>query len=230
MMKRIYIMITITLILLIINICLSLYINSHEYYDNNYLSHYYKLKNMPTIIPFYFDEPNYEFEYIDDNIYTYNMNEKEGFTNHDKNNNNSNNELDYCYSLLNKFINCLSGNPNNHKCERLFNEKLNELEKCEIINANYSVENMRNNIVYFNLPNNNLNTDIENEFEKEKKFNEIKVSSNDENQIKKYEFIPEKINQFALPSPNRDEIEEYNNKDCVEYGLIDEHIICTKYE
>ena len=229
MMKKIYVLMTITLILLIINICLSLYINSQEYYDNNYLSHYYKIKNMPTIIPFYFDEPNYEFEYIDENIYTNYMNEKEEFKIHDKNNNNSNKELEYCFSLLNKFINCLSDNQNNYKCEKLFNEKLNELEKCEIINANYSVENMRNNIVYFNLPDNNLNTDIEVEFEKEKKFNEIKVSSNDENQIKKYEFIPEKINQFALPNSNRDE-KIYNNKDCVEYGLIDEHIICTKYE
>ena len=51
-MKKIYAIITITLILLIINICLSLYINSDEYYEDNYLSHYYKLKNLPTIILF----------------------------------------------------------------------------------------------------------------------------------------------------------------------------------
>ena len=55
---------------------------------------------MPTIIPFYFDEPNYEFEYIDENIYTNYMNEKEEFKIHDKNNN-SNKELEYCFSLLN---------------------------------------------------------------------------------------------------------------------------------
>ena len=61
MMKKIYAIITITLILLIINICLSLYINSDEYYEDNYLSHYYKLKNLPTIILFDFEEPEYEY-------------------------------------------------------------------------------------------------------------------------------------------------------------------------
>lgn len=227
MTKKIFAMIAITLILLIINIFLSLYINSHEYYDDNYLSHYYKIKNVPTIIPFYFDEPHYEYEYINENVYSNNIINMIN----DNNQNNSNKDLNYCYYLLNKFFKCLTDNANSYKCEKLFYEKINELEKCEIINANYSIENMKDNIVYFNLPNNNLNTDIEVDFENEKQFNEIKTWSFDKKQIKEYEFRPEKINQIALPLPKKnEEMQEYNNKDCVEYGLIDEHIICTKYE
>ena len=75
-----------------------------------------------------------------------------------------------------------------------------------------------------------MNTDIEVEFENEKIFNEINDISIKEKQIKKYEYIPQKINQIALPSPKKKEALDYYKKDCVEYGLKDEYIICTKYE
>ena len=74
-MKKIYAIIAITLILLIINICLSLYINNDDYYEDNYLSHYYKLKNMPTIIPFDFDDSDYEYEYPEEDYIYPNMDE-----------------------------------------------------------------------------------------------------------------------------------------------------------
>ena len=229
MTKKIYAMISITFILLIINISLSLYISSREEYEDNYLSYYFKFKNIPTIIPFDFEEPLYEYEYIDENFFSNYMHEEVDSTINNQYNN-SNKALSYCYSLLNKFIYCLSNNVNNSKCEKLFIEKINELEKCEILNANNSIQDIKNNIVYFNFPNNDLNADIEAEFENEKIFNEINDISIKEKQIKKYEYIPQKINQIALPSPKKKETLDYYKKDCVEYGLKDEYIICTKYE
>ena len=201
-MKKIYAIIVITLTLLIINICLSLYINSDEYYENNYLSQYYKLKNMPTIIPFDFEEPNFEYDYSEEDYFYQNVDVKANLA-HMLNNNKYN---------------------TNYKCQKLFNEKINELEKCELINFNNSINNMKNNIVDFNLPNYDMNTDIEDEFENEKKFNEINdFSLQNENE-------KNKINQIALIDENNKVNIDNSNKDCIEYGLIDEHIICTKYE
>ena len=226
-MKKIYAIIVITLTLLIINICLSLYINSDEYYENNYLSQYYKLKNMPTIIPFDFEEPNYEYDYSEEDYFYQNVDVKANLA-HILNNNKYNTSyksLNYCYSLLSEFIYCLSiENDRNYKCQKLFNEKINELEKCELINFNNSINNMKNNIVDFNLPNYDMNTDIEDEFENEKKFNEINdFSLQNENENNK-------INQIALIDENNKGNIDNSNMDCIEYGLIDEHIICTKYE
>ena len=231
-MTKIYAIIGITLILLIINICLSLYINTDEYYEDNYLSHYYKLKNMPTIIPFEFEEPDYDYEYSDEDYYYQNVDQRENY--HYPNNNKYNTSYksyNYCYSLLSEFVYCLSlENERNHKCQKLFDEKINELEKCELINFNNSINNMKNNIVDFNLPNYEMNSEIEDEFEDEKKFNEIKdFSLKNENITKKENEIP-KINQIALIEENNKENIINSDKDCVEYGLIDEHIICTKYE
>ena len=231
-MKKIYVIIAITLILLIINICLSLYINSDEYYEEDYLSQYYKLKNMPTIIPFDFEEPDYEYEYSDEDYYYQNVDKRVNL--HYPNNNKYNTSYksyNYCYSLLSEFVYCLSlENERNHKCQKLFDEKVNELEKCELINFNNSIKNMKNNIVYFNLPSYEMNSEIEDEFEDEKKFNEIRdYSFKIENATKKEIEIP-KINQIALIMENNKENIDNSDKDCIEYGLIDEHIICTKYE
>ena len=126
---------TIILILILISISIgfSLYLrNNKEQYHGNYLSHYYKLKNMPTIIPFEFGEPNYEseggeYEFVaedeDENDNNYkNMNVIEfpvlfNYNDSDKN-------LNFCYSLLADFIFCLSpDNENNPKCENLIFEK-----------------------------------------------------------------------------------------------------------
>ena len=231
-MKKIYAIIAITLILLIINICLSLYINNDDYYEDNYLSHYYKLKNMPTIIPFDFDESDYEYEYSDED-YVYPSMDEIGFAPFFNNNklNTSYKTLNYCYSLLNEFIFCLSTeNEKNHKCQKLFEEKMQELEKCEVINFNNSIQNMKNNIIHFNMPYEEMNTDIEEEFENEKKFNENELSILNETHEEMEEEKPEK-NAIAIIEENNDDNINDSNLDCVEYGLSDdEHIICTKYE
>jgi len=232
MMKKIYAIIAITLILLIINICLSLYINNDDYYEDNYLSHYYKLKNMPTIIPFDFDESDYEYEYPDGDYVYPNMDEigYAPFVNNNKLNTNYK-TLNYCYSLLNEFIFCLSAeNEKNRKCQKLFEEKMQELEKCEVLNFNNSIQNMKNNIIHFNMPYEEMNTDIEEEFENEKKFNDInELSILNETHEEKEEERPEK-NSIDIIEENKDDNINYSNLDCVEYGLYHEHIICTKYE
>ena len=239
-MKKIYAIIAITLILLIINICLSLYISSDEYFENDYLSHYYKLKNMPTIIPFDIEEPEYGFDYEEEDLYYQNLEINANYAPIFNNKYNiSHKSLNYCYSLLNEFIFCLTpGNDKIHKCIKLFTEKLEELDKCEMINFNFnfSIQNMKHNIVYFNLPNYEMNTNIEEKFEKEKKFNDIKDFSldnynNDENKVVVEEEKQNKnLNEIALYNEKKEENTNYSSMDCVEYGLINEHIICTKYE
>ena len=109
---------------------------------------------------------------------------------------------------------------------------MQELEKCEVINFNNSIQNMKNNIIHFNMPYEEMNTDIEEEFENEKKFNDINELSNVNETYEENEEIekPEK-NQIAIIEENNDDNINYSNLDCVEYGLSDdEHIICTKYE
>ena len=209
-MKKIYAIIALTIILLVINICLTLYINNDDqYYEANYLSHYYKLKNMPTIIPIEYEEPEYEYDEVEE-YYFQNMEDIENnfLLNNNIKFNDSNNKLfNFCYSLLNEFLFCLSPeNDKNYKCKKLFYEKLNELEKCDIINFNNS-KNSKKEFIFFNFPK-EVYTDVEDEFEKEKN--------------KK---------QILLYNPKNNIKNENANKDCVEYGLTkDDHIICTKYE
>lgn len=240
MMKKIYAIVTLTTTLLIINIFLSFYINSDEYYEDNYISQYYKLKNMPTIIPFDFEESDYD--YTDENYFYQNVDEGLNLSPFFNNNNynDSNKPLNYCYSLLSEFIYCLSiESDKNQKCQKLFDEKINDLEKCELINFNYSIRNMKNNIIDFNLPNYEMNNDIENENEDESEcdnrekcdeFIDFSFENQNITEIKINEIEMPKMNQIALINDNNEEKIDNSNKDCIEYGLIDEHIICTKFE
>lgn len=240
MMKKIYAIVTLTTTLLIINIFLSFYINSDEYYEDNYISQYYKLKNMPTIIPFDFEESDYD--YTDENYFYQNVDEGLNLSPFFNNNNynDSNKPLNYCYSLLSEFIYCLSiESDKNQKCQKLFDEKINDLEKCELINFNYSIRNMKNNIIDFNLPNYEMNNDIENENEDESEcdnrekcdeFIDFSFENQNITEIKINEIEMPKMNQIALINDNNEETIDNSNKDCIEYGLIDDHIICTKFE
>lgn len=239
-MKKIYAIVTLTTTLLIINIFLSFYINSDEYYEDNYISQYYKLKNMPTIIPFDFEESDYD--YTDENYFYQNVDEGLNLSPFFNNNNynDSNKPLNYCYSLLSEFIYCLSiESDKNQKCQKLFDEKINDLEKCELINFNYSIRNMKNNIIDFNLPNYEMNNDIENENEDESEcdnrekcdeFIDFSFENKNITEIKINEIEMPKMNQIALINDNNEETIDNSNKDCIEYGLIDDHIICTKFE
>ena len=233
MMKNIYAIIALTLILLIINIALSLYTNTDEYYEENYLSQYYKLKNMPTIIPFDFEEPDPELEYISEGYFDEYM-AQIGYLPPIFNikYNESNKNINYCYSLLKEFVSCLSPeNEINYKCKKLIDEKFKEIDKCEIIKYNNNqINNMENNIIFYNAPNDEMSTDIQEEFEEEKKFNELKDFSLEAKEFKKQEENPRQNELLALKDKSNEESMNYTNLDCIEYGLIDEHIICTKYE
>lgn len=233
MMKKIYAIIALTVILLVINICLTLYINNDdEYYEGNYLSHYYKLKNMPTIIPLEYEEPEYEYDDAEE-YYFQNMEEIENnllLNNNIKFNDSNNKFFNFCYSLLNEFLFCLSPeNDKNYKCKKLFYEKLNELEKCDIINFNNS-KNSKKDYIFFNFPREDvLYTDVEDEFEKEKKFKEKNELSQKNEEESEDEEKSKK--QILLYNPKNNIKNENENKDCIEYGLTkDDHIICKKYE
>ena len=224
---------TIVLILIVFSIIIdfSLYWrNNKEHYHENYLSHYYKLKKIPTKIPFEFREPNYDSE----GEYDFQAEEEDENDNYNKkdviefpvlfNFNDSDKNLNICYSLLAEFIFCLSpDNENNTKCENLIIEKSNELKRCDIINLNNlkKLKNYKNLDVL--LPKDEETTEKQTELKLDQKLNLIKEKIEDNEQKNKNnkstiknETIKEKIN---------------GNKDCIEYGLTqDEHIICTKYE
>ena len=232
MMKKIYAIIALTIILLIINICLTLYINNDdEYYEGNYLSHYYKLKNMPTIIPLEYEEPEYEYD-DGEEYYFPNMEdiEKNLLLNNNIKFNDSNNKFfNFCYSLLNEFLFCLSPeNDKNYKCKKLLYEKINELEKCDIINFN-NLNNSKKDYLFFNFPKDEFYPGVEDEFEREKKLNEISELSLKNEEENEDEEKSKK--QILLYNPNNIIGIENVNKDCVEYGLTkDDYIICTKFE
>jgi len=229
---KIYSTIALILILLSISIGFSLYYkNNKEHYHENYLSHYYELKNMPTIIPFEFWKPNnisegeYEFDFDDED-------ENDNYYKNKEvielpvlfNYNDSDENLKFCYSLLAEFIFCLSpDNEDSPKCENLIFDKLNELIRCDIIN----IDNLKKLNYYKSfdgsLPKDEEDTDKQAEFKLDKEINLIEDKIEDNGQLSKNnkkiltnETIKEKID---------------GNKDCVEYGLTqDEHIICKKYE
>ena len=224
---------TIILILILISISIgfSLYLrNNKEQYHGNYLSHYYKLKNMPTIIPFEFGEPNYdseggEYEFIaededenDNNYKKMNVIEFPVLFNY----NDSDKNLNFCYSLLADFIFCLSpDNENNPKCENLIFEKSNELKRCDIINLN-NLQKLKNYKNFDNLlPKDEQTTEKREELKLDQKLNLIKEKIEDnEHKNNKNIITNETIKEKIV-----------GNKDCVEYGLThDEHIICRKYE
>ena len=230
MMKKIYAIITLTIILLVINICLSLYINNDdEYYEGDYLSHYYKLKNMPTIIPIEYEEPEYEYDDVEE-YYFQNMEDVDNNILLNKNIkfNDSNKKLsNFCASLLNELLICLAPDNDKNKCKKIFSEKLNELEKCDIINFNNS-NNSKKNFVFFDFPKDEY-IDVGVEFRREKKYKkkiEFSIKKDEENKDE------EKSKKQILLYDTKNNIENENaNKDCVEYGLTkDDLIICTKYE
>ena len=233
MMKKIYAIIALTIILLVINICLSLYINNDaQYYEANYLSHYYKLKNMPTIIPIEYEEPEYEYDDVEE-YYFQNMEDIENnllINNNIKFNDSNNKFFNFCYLLLNEFLFCLSPeNDKNYKCKKLFYEKLNELEKCDIIKFNKS-KNSKKEIIFFNFPKEEY-IDVEDEFEKEKKYKEKSEFSLKKDEENEDEDEEKSKKQIILYNPKNNIENENANKDCVEYGLTkDDYIICTKYE
>ena len=237
MIDHIYIIIAITIILLIINIHLSLYIyyddDDDVFYEDNYLYQYYKFKNLNTIIPFDFEETIYENDdFLNKEFYLKNMNELGKFPIIFKNYkyDESDKPLSNCQYLLAKFIFCLyPENENKYKCQKLFREKMKELEKCYNVKYNYSIKN-NNDVVLYNLNNFEMKTYIDEEFEKEKKLNKITENSIKNENITKNDEEKPKKNQLTVVDKNNEENLNYNNFDCVEYGLIDEHIICTKYE
>ena len=237
MLTKIYVIIAIALILLIINICLSLSIKN-DYYEENYLSQYFKLKKIPTFIPFDIEESNYEYNYLEGGFFYQNINE-DIFPNLFKDivnkYNSSNKGLNYCYSLLDEFIYCVSNqNERSYKCQRLFEEKIEDLERCETINSNNSIKNTKNkvnSVAYWNLPIDQMNSNSQHEFKTGKKINNInKIYNNNFNKSEE-KFENNIQNKQALTEENKEkENINYSNMDCIEYGLIGEQIICTKYE
>lgn len=237
MLTKIYVIIAIALILLIINICLSLSIKN-DYYEENYLSQYFKLKNIPTFIPFDIEESNYEYNYLEGGFFYQNINE-DIFPNLFKDivnkYNLSNKGLNYCYSLLDEFIYCVSNqNERSYKCQRLFEEKIEDLERCEAINSNNSIKSTKNkvnSVAYWNLPIDQMNSNNQHEFKTGKTINNInKIYNNNFNKSeeKNENNIQKKL---VLTEENKEkENINYSNMDCIEYGLIGEQIICTKYE
>ena len=141
--------------------------------------------------------------------------------------------INYCYLLLKEYSNCLNNkneyNYENYDCKKLFEEKLNEFEKCDLIYNNISpsssIEDKLYDIKY------NINDIFEN----------IEDDDNDKQYLKKISYYEEEIDLEEKNNKREEIFQEIdketfimkNDKDCVEYVLSeeDENIIkCARYE
>ena len=143
-------------------------------------------------------------------------------------------EIKKCKYLITELISCINmKNEVNEKCQKLYNEKVEDLEKCDFIITNYYMEEMKENKIYFNLKN-EKNIDIIDYEENEEDFNDIlKLSKDYElNEEIEIEEINNKYESLKEESPKENFI-IINNKDCTEYELSkkdENYIVCTKYE
>ena len=235
MVKKLIIIITIILFISI-NIFFSLYVERKNYKINYKGSHQFKKNSLTTIMPkqdkilgqdlYLFKDylmQNFEEEYDQDNYYYFDLD------NPSMNNNDNN----YCKSIFEKFVFCLSEenfkNLKHSKCNKLFEKEMEELEKCTFdFNFDFDINDYTKKIednIYLNFSNydNDKNyNDEENDFETQDIIFENKEKDITFHEKKKY---------IMNLEDNRNKDEANQNKDCIEYGLSnDELLICTKYE
>ena len=208
MENKIYLAVCLILVFIVMNFFISNidYNNSTEY---EYTS-YYNPKKNPTKIPYEIGDVFNEFSFND--LHSF---EKDKF-------NFSDEYVEYCYNLMNKFIYCASmESENDYQCQKLFYHKLKELENCQIINLYYS-DPYKNDIFNFNNENN---------------IQEEVIKNNDMENLPSYNVEQEQLNN-TNDSNNKESNNNNNNnnnellyRDCIEYGLTqNEYIFCTKYE
>ena len=230
----------IVMILILINIFFTLYVekrNYKKYYLPRQPMQYFQKNKITKILPsepkMLKNELNIFQDYLNHNIdgdYDF---EKYYFFNLD-NPITANNK--YCFNLLEKLVYCLSEenmkNLKNSKCNKLIENEMEELEKCQIdFNFDFDIndysqkiDNIENDIFYLNFSTfDKYNKEIE---EEELETQDIIIDNEEIGAI-----IKDKKKMIKADTKENITNEENSKKDCVEYGISnDEFLICTKYE
>lgn len=230
----------IVMILILINIFFTLYVekrNYKKYYLPRQPMQYFQknkiTKTLPSEPKMLKNELNIFQDYLNHNIDGEYDFEKYYFFNLD-NPITSNNK--YCFNLLEKLVYCLSEenmkNLKNSKCNKLIENEMEELEKCQIdFNFDFDIndysqkiDNIENDIFYLNFSTfDKYNKEIE---EEELETQDIIIDNEEIGAI-----IKDKKKMIKADTKENITNEENSKKDCVEYGISnDEFLICTKYE
>ena len=230
----------IVMILILINIFFTLYVekrNYKKYYLPRQPMQYFQKNKITKILPsepkMLKNELNIFQDYLNHNIDGEYDFEKYYFFNLD-NPITSNNK--YCFNLLEKLVYCLSEenmkNLKNSKCNKLIENEMEELEKCQIdFNFDFDIndysqkiDNIENDIFYLNFSTfDKYNKEIE---EEELETQDIIIDNEEIGAI-----IKDKKKMIKADTKENITNEENSKKDCIEYGISnDEFLICTKYE
>ena len=139
-----------------------------------------------------------------------------------------------CKYLINQLISCVNMKSEvNEKCQKFYNEKIEEFEKCDFIITNYSLEDMKENIIYFDI-NQEKNSIIPDYEENEEDTNDILKMSKDYELNEEIEIEERKSKDELLKDESlKENFIVVKDKDCIEYELSkkdENYIVCTKYE
>ena len=149
------------------------------------------------------------------------------------------NEIQKCEELVDELLQCYyMKNQLNKKCQKLFEEKVNDLIKCKMMISNFSLEGMKKNIINFEL---NDDNDKGNNYDYYFKDEDDTLILEDLFKLSKDYNLKEEIeiddiNFQEEPIIEKKEKENFiiiDKRDCIEYELSkkdNNYIICNKYE
>ena len=148
-------------------------------------------------------------------------------------------EIQNCEELLDELLQCYyMKNQLNKKCQKLYEERVNDLIKCKMMISNFSLEGMKKNIINFELDSDNDKGNNYDYYFKEEGdtliLEDLFKLSKDFNLKEEIEI--DDINFQEEPIIENKEKENFiivDKRDCVEYELSkkdNNYIVCNKYE
>ena len=148
-------------------------------------------------------------------------------------------EIQNCEELLGELLQCYyMKNQLNKKCQKLYEERVNDLIKCKMMISNFSLEGMKKNIINFELDSGNDKGNNYDYYFKEEDdtliLEDLFKLSKDYNLKEEIEIND--INFQEEPIIENKEKENFiivDKRDCVEYELSkkdNNYIVCNKYE
>ena len=148
-------------------------------------------------------------------------------------------EIQNCEELLGELLQCYyMKNQLNKKCQKLYEERVNDLIKCKMMISNFSLEGMKKNIINFELDSGNDKGNNYDYYFKEEDdtliLEDLFKLSKDYNLKEEIEI--DDINFQEEPIIENKEKENFiivDKRDCIEYELSkkdNNYIVCNKYE
>ena len=149
------------------------------------------------------------------------------------------NEIQKCEELVDELLQCYyMKNQLNKNCQKLFEEKVNDLIKCKMMITNFSLEGMKKNIINFEL---NDDNDKGNNYDYYFKDEDDTLILEDLFKLSKDYNLKEEIEiddinfqeESIIEKKEKENFIIIDKRDCIEYELSkkdNNYIICNKYE